>query len=109
MTGCLNCAEYGMNGAFSLLSYFSVWNNSGMEGSLPPEWGSSGGMQRLYKFTASGCGINGTLPSLWATQLPALSLLYLDHNQLTGEHTLVACRGVHAAIWVAGQSHMLHS
>ena len=59
-------------------------------GSLPPQWGQQGSLQKLVLLDVSKASLTGSLPAIWATQMPKLgggvgNGLWFEDNQLTGE------------------------
>ena len=59
-------------------------------GSIPPEWGQQGSLQKLIALDISKGSLTGTLPASWATQMPGLGAglgngVWFEDNLLTGE------------------------
>lgn len=63
--------------------------NHELNGTLPPSWGSDGSsLQKLTELHLTNDQVTGPLPSSWAGNLPALQVLNLSANALTGALSL---------------------
>lgn len=69
-----------------------MYNNAGLHGRLPEEWGMSGGLPVLAKLNVGGGRISGTLPAIWSEQMGALQGLILSRNIIEGRWADVAAR-----------------
>ncbi|KAK9794669.1 hypothetical protein WJX73_004931 [Symbiochloris irregularis] len=79
--------EWGLPGAFPALQHLFLGNNLNIGqpgGGLPPHWGSSWPQLRTLDLTRTG--IQGSLPPDWGSRgaFPQLEVLSFDSNQLHG-------------------------
>ena len=84
-------AEWGMDGAFPALRNLRLsWDDlQSPVATLPPEWGSNGGMASLQRFRTYG--LVGQLPDSWGHQLLNLTELILGNGRLNGMFGLHRC------------------
>ncbi len=78
--------DWGESGSFPNLQKLALSFNHEVDSSLPPSWGSDGSsFQNLTELHLTNDGLTGPLPSSWAGNLPALQVLNLSANMLTGK------------------------
>ncbi len=66
-------AGFAANGSFTQLRVLSFAGNSGLGGTLPPEFGDAAtALPLLQTLDVSGCGLTGTLPTQWGPGLQSL-------------------------------------
>ena len=77
--------DWGQSGSFPNLKKLSLSFNNELVGTLPEMWGSDGSsFQNLTELDLTNDKLTGTLPGSWAENLPALQVLNLSANGLTG-------------------------
>ena len=78
-------ADWGLLGSFPNLQKLGLSLNHELNGTLPATWGSDGSsLQNLTELHLTNDRLTGPLPSSWAGNLPALQILNLSANELTG-------------------------
>ena len=81
--------DWGESGSFPNLQKLAVSFNHELNGTLPPSWGSDGSsFQNLTELHLTNNGLTGPLPGSWAGNLPALQVLNVSANMLTGTLSL---------------------
>lgn len=77
--------DWGQSGSFPNLQKMGLSFNHELNGTLPATWGSDGSsLQNLTELHLTNDRLSGPLPSSWAGNLPALQVLNLSANELTG-------------------------
>lgn len=77
--------EWGASGSFPALQQLNVSGTRHLGGPLPAAWGSQpNSMGRLQLLMAGDCNMTGTLPAAWASSLPALRGLDVGNSNLSG-------------------------
>jgi len=81
--------DWGVSGSFPNLQKLYLSFNHELTGRLPDSWGSDGSsFQNLTQLEITNNGLTGPLPKDWAANLPALDILSLSANALTGAKVL---------------------
>lgn len=82
--------SWGSSGSFPNLQKLSLSFNNDLSGALPDSWGSDGSsLQNLTTLNMTNCRLSGSLPKDWAGNLPALTILNLSANGLSGKLLLM--------------------
>ena len=77
--------DWGVSASFPNLQKLYLSFNHELTGQLPDSWGSDGSsFKNLTQLDITNNGLTGPLPKTWAANLPALDILSLSANALTG-------------------------
>ncbi|PRW21099.1 serine threonine- kinase [Chlorella sorokiniana] len=76
---------FAANGSFTKLRVLSFAGNTGLGGTLPPEFGDAAtALPSLQTLDVSSCGLTGALPAQWGPGLQSLQSIDLSNNSLQG-------------------------